>query len=161
MPHRITVPKVSANVDDVTVTEWLIEPGDAIEEGDPVAEVTTDKAAFEIESPASGILISVMAPLRAVVPVGYFIGLVGSENETDPEAEAANEELMKSYREKVTQSAAPAEQPRSRTRTARVRATPRARRLAREHGIDLEVVSKETGAPTITETILAPYINNS
>ncbi len=162
MPTRLSVPKVSANVDDVTVTKWLIPVGGKIEIDDPVVEVTTDKAAFEIESPVSGLLISVLAPARAVVPIGYILGVIGDNGETDDETVLLNKKLMDEYRSKAAGPDIPLPERRIRShRSRRIRATPRARRLAKEYGIDLEKVSSETKAPTINEAILAPYIRDA
>ena len=158
MPQRITVPQVSANVDDVTVTAWFKQVGDTVTTQDPVAEVTTDKAAFEINSPTEGVLLSQLAPVRSVVPVNYCLGLVGAPSESDSTAESDNTKLMAEYRKRAITPDEPARVTTPRTRTPRVRATPRARVLAKKHNVDLAKVQAETKAPTITEAILAPYL---
>lgn len=173
---RFTVPLLDANLVDVTVTRWMRNPGDRVEKGELVAEVTTDKAAFELECPCDGTLLEVHAPVKSIVPVGYVLALVGEPGESDPEIPAFNRAL----REKAAResgAAAPAAPARKAAPTpdapspvpaqgqpspaagSSVRATPKARRLAREQGIDLEAVAAATGATIVTEAILAEYLS--
>ncbi len=149
---RITIPQLDANLVDVTVTRWRKAIGDTVAAGEILAELTTDKAVYELEAPAAGLLLAVYAAEKSVVPTGFIVGLIGTPGEDDPEAEAANADLMLAYR---GPAAAPAP---SRDRGARVRATPRARRLAQDKGIDLAKVQSETGAEVIDEAVLSAYL---
>ena len=93
-----------------------------------------------------------MLPIhRLTLCIGLF-GLTASACR-DPEAEAANTAKLAAYRGASAPSAEPA-----RDRGTRVRATPRARRLAQEKGLDLAKIQAETGAELIDEKILAPYL---
>ena len=150
---RIVIPQLDANLVDVTVTSWRKRIGDAVAAGEGIAELTTDKAVYELESPADGTLIAVYAAEKSVVPTGFTVGLIGNPGEADPEAEAANEARLAAYRGAAAPAAAPA-----RDRGTRVRATPRARRLAQEKGLDLAKIQAETGAELIDESVLAPYL---
>ena len=149
---RIIIPQLDVNLVDVTVTRWRKEVGDTVAAGESLAELTTDKAVYELEAPAAGTLLAVYAAEKSVVPTGYIVGLIGAAGEEDDGAEAENEAMMAAYR---GPAAAPAP---SRDRAARVRATPRARRLAQEKGVDLSKVQAETGAEVIDEAVLAPYL---
>jgi pyruvate/2-oxoglutarate dehydrogenase complex dihydrolipoamide acyltransferase (E2) component len=149
---RINIPQLDANLVDVTLTRWRKAVGDTVAAGETLAELTTDKAVYELEAPGSGTLLAVYAAEKSVVPAGFIVGLIGASGETDPAAEDANAELMSAYRGPSV-AAAPA-----RDRGARVRATPRARRLAQEKGLDLAQIQAETGAEVIDETVLAPYL---
>ena len=162
MSTRILVPQLDANTIDVTVTAWHKQPGDTITAGESIAEITTDKAAFELEAPASGTLLVVLAALKSVVPAGYILGIIGTSGETDPAAEPENAALLASYHA-TTGTTAPAVDAAKSTDThatavARVRATPKARRLAKQQGIDLTRVQAETGADVIDEAVLSPYL---
>ena len=174
---RFTVPLLDANLVDVTVTRWMRNPGDRVEKGELVAEVTTDKAAFELECPADGTLLEVYAPLKSIVPVGYVLALVGEPGESDPEIAAHNKALLeKAAREngvasakpagtpaqKSTVAAAPAqaaETPAAAPTASTIRATPKARRIARENGVDLAEVAAATGATIVTEAVLSEYLS--
>jgi pyruvate/2-oxoglutarate dehydrogenase complex dihydrolipoamide acyltransferase (E2) component len=149
---RITIPQLDANLVDVTLTRWRKAIGDAVAAGEALAELTTDKAVYELEAPAAGTLLAIYATDKSVVPTGFIVGLIGTSGESDAEAEAENAALMTAYRGPAV---APAP---VRDRGARVRATPRARRLAQEKGIDLAKVQSETGAEVIDEAVLAPYL---
>lgn len=166
---RIIVPFLDANILDVTVVKWLKAPGDAVASGEVVAEVSTDKAAFEIEAPAAGTLLAVLAPEKSIVPVKYVLGLVGAPGEEDVSAAADNAALMAAYRAAAAApsvtAASPAPQPSSAPSATPapggaqpLRATPKARRYAQANGIDLADVAKATGAAMITEAILMQYV---
>ena len=163
---RFTVPLLDANLVDVTVTRWMRNPGDRVEKGELVAEVTTDKAAFELECPADGTLLEVYAPLKSIVPVGYVLALVGEPGESDPEIAAHNKALLeKAARENGVASAKPAGTPAQKSTVAAaptastIRATPKARRIARENGVDLAEVAAATGATIVTEAVLSEYLS--
>ena len=151
---RIIIPQLDVNLVDVTVTCWHKQIGDAVTAGENLADLTTDKAVYELEAPAGGTLLAVYASAKSVVPTGFIVGLIGEQGESDPDIENENAALMDAYRGPAA-TAAPA-----RDRAPRVRATPRARRLAQERGLDLAKIQAETGADVIDETVLAPYLNS-
>ena len=169
---RIILPFIDANIVDATVIEWKKNVGDAVAAGELVVEVTTDKAAFEVESPASGTLLAIYAPAKSVVPVKYILGVVGAPGEEDAAAESENAALVARYRAALTtggpsrpasagvrgQAPDPLAAPPANPSAPRLRATPKARRLAQAKGIDLADVQKATGAEMITEAILEAYL---
>ena len=180
MSIRIKVPFLDANTMDVTVTAWYKVPGDRLQTGELVAELTTDKATFELESADSGTLLEILAATKSVVPSGYILALLGEPGETDPDAAVYNQTLMARYRAEIEGrqkgvGARPRSaindrnpetgiQPKTKNEESgtlssarRIRATPRARRLAQEHGVDLARVQTETGAEVIDEAVLQAY----
>jgi pyruvate/2-oxoglutarate dehydrogenase complex dihydrolipoamide acyltransferase (E2) component len=98
MITRITVPHLDANLIDVTVTAWRSAPGDRVQVGEIVAELTTDKATFELESTSSGNLLEILAAPKSVVPSGYILAVLGEPGEVDSEAVELNQALMAKYR---------------------------------------------------------------
>lgn len=157
MTTRIRVPQLDANTIDVTVTAWHKQPGEGVVAGETIGELTTDKAAFDLEAPASGTLLAILAAPRSVVPAGYVIGVIGDPGDADPDAEADNATLLAAYRASTGASPAAAVAA-AEPAAGRVRATPKARRLAQQHGIDLARVQIETGAEVVDEAALAPYL---
>lgn len=167
---RITVPFLDANILDVTVVKWHKSTGDAVSEGEVVAEVSSDKAAYEIESPASGTLLVILAPEKSIVPVKTILGVVGAPGEADDAATAENARILSEYRATImgTQPLnSPAAQPLNRitaqplnpAAAAPLRATPKARRLAEARGIDLAEVAKSNGGVSmVTEKMVADFI---
>ncbi len=159
MTTRIRVPQLDANTIDVTVTAWHKQPGEGVVAGETIGELTTDKAAFDLEAPASGTLLAILAAPRSVVPAGYVIGVIGDPGDSDPDAEADNAALLAAYRASTGASpAAAAAAAAAEPAAGRVRATPKARRLAQQHGIDLARVQIETGVEVVDEAALAPYL---
>ncbi len=169
MITRLTVPHLDANILDVTLTAWRKAPGDTIRTGDVVAELTTDKATFDLEATGSGSLLEILAAPKSVIPSGYILALLGEPGETDPAAAARNQELMAKYRAEtaVPSPPPPATQPPATQPPAthppatRVRATPRARRRAQEQGLDLARIQAETGAEVVDEAVLQPYLKKA
>jgi len=166
MVTRITVPFLDANAIDVTVTAWCKAPGDRVQLGEIVAELTTDKATFELESIGSGTLLEILAAPKSVVPSGYILALLGEPDEADPAAVAYNQALMEKYKSEARgqrpevsgQPLPPITYHQPPSPATRVRATPRARRLAQEQGIDLVRVQAESGAEVIDEAVLQKYL---
>lgn len=149
---RIVIPQLDVNLIDVTITRWRKEVGATVTPGEIIAELTTDKAVYELEAPDSGLLLEIFAAEKSVVPTGYIIGTLGAAGEQDPSIAAENQAIMLAYRGPQTAQAP------TRVRPARVRATPRARRLAQEQNIDLSQVQAETGAAIVDEQVIAPYL---
>lgn len=158
----VKVPKLDTNAEEVTVTGWLKQEGAAVKAGEPLVELTTDKASFEFESPAEGLLRKILAREKSIVPVGFVLAVVGDANETLPDYTAINQELLAKH--KPVKSMKPPVKVESQAQTPApvglVKATPAARRLAKEKGIDLAKVKADTGADTITEELLMKIIGD-
>ena len=169
--NRITVPFLDANIVDVTVVKWRKAVGETLAAGEVAVEVSTDKAAFEIEAPVAGTLLAVLAPEKSIVPIKFVLGLIGDVGEEDPSATADNAALMAAYRASLAAPAASAAEPKPATAgpsatpsaapsagaSPALRATPKARRYAQSKGIDLAEVARATGAAMITEAIITQY----
>jgi pyruvate dehydrogenase E2 component (dihydrolipoamide acetyltransferase) len=148
MATEVIMPKVDMVMDAGTLVEWLKNEGDRVEKGEPLFIVLTDKANIEIEAPASGILTGVMAQPDDVIPVTEVIAYI-----LEPGEELPSE--SRSPAEAVPSAEAPAVAPQPMSTTVEVesteselrpsikktRATPAARRLAAELGVDLASVS--------------------
>ena len=164
---RITVPFLDANIVDVTVVKWRKAVGESVAAGEVAVEISTDKAAYEIEAPASGTLLAVFAPEKSIVPIKFVLGLIGNAGEEDLSATADNAALMAAYRASLAAPAATAAVPKPASAGAAaapavgaapaLRATPKARRYAQSKGIDLAEVARVTGASMITEAIIMQY----
>ncbi len=132
------VPYLDVSVEEAVVMNWLKHPGDAIAKGDSLVELATEKALFEFESPAEGILLAQVVPPKSTVLVGQCLGYIGQTGEAVPAVHPVSPLFRQTEAEPVFE--APAE---PLPEISRVRATPRARRLARELGIDLETLRHE------------------
>ena len=143
MAIEVILPKVDMDMKTGKVSRWLVAEGDAVKQGDPLLEIETDKAAMEIEAPASGILRNVVAKEGVDVPVGQAVAWIFAEGEqplaVKPPPQAPYQAVSVQTSVAAPNAQAPAgPEP---TVTAGVRATPLARRMAREAGIDLAAVA--------------------
>jgi pyruvate dehydrogenase E2 component (dihydrolipoamide acetyltransferase) len=152
------------------VGKWLKQPGDQVADGDIIAEIETDKATMELQSFESGTLQKILVPEGQTVPIGTPIAIIGDgAAETEPAETAAEasapagaaeqapseeggaEAVARTTAEAKAQVQPPAAQPQPPAQAAapsangdRVKASPVARRVAEERGIDLRLV-KGTG----------------
>ena len=88
MSWKIGMPNLGHTMEEGTVSQWLKAVGDAVSKGEVIAVVETEKASFDIESPADGTLIAIQEKAGSVVPVGNAIGLIGAPGETFEELKA-------------------------------------------------------------------------
>lgn len=159
MATEITMPKLGFDMEEGAISSWLKGVGDTVKKGEAIAEVETDKATVEMESPADGALIEILVEPGDRVPVGTVVGRIGEPGEAPAEAAppparaAAPEEAPPSAPAPADEAqVTPAEAERAPEpapeappeEAERVRASPVARRLAEERGVDLTQI-KGTG----------------
>lgn len=150
MITKVAVPKISANVEEETVTAWFKKEGDTVKKGEPLLEITTDKACVEMESPRGGVVRKILAKEKSVLPVGYIVALIGGANDPLPDVSRKNIALMDKHRRRISRKGKTS---RKRTRSA-VRATPAARRLAKDLGIVLARLGRKLKTNVITRTMV-------
>lgn len=143
MGHLLRIEKWAENLDEVTLNLWLKAEGDALELGDSLCEIITDKATFEYEMEFSGTLRRIYATEKSVIPVGYAMAFVGTLNEPLPEGvEEGNLQLLAEHQSAAKLDLDLKADLAQRLGAKRVRATPAARRVAREGGVTLEQVAQ-------------------
>ena len=154
MAELCIIEKWAENLDEATVSRWLVEEGDEVLAGDGICEIITDKATFEYEVETGGIVKAIYAAPRSTVPVGYVIAFLGGpDEEPPPDIEARNERVMDEHLSATDEDLdldlgldLPRGGRRQRSRKAdrkrAVRGTPAARRLAAEHEVALEEVAE-------------------
>ena len=149
MATELKMPQMGYDMEEGTVVRWLKEEGAHVDRNEAVAEIETDKAVVEFESESEGILLSIVAKEGSIVPVGETIAVIGSEGEEVKEASitANNEAEPDQVEEPVIQ----AEQTPIISERERILATPVARRLADESGIDLKTVNGSGPGGRITK----------
>ena len=163
MITTVTIPQLDANILEVTIIEWRRREGEAVAVGEPLVEVSTEKANFEIEAPAAGVLRRIVAAEKSVLPTEYVIALIGPPEEPLPDVEPANRARLAAFRQSRGEASAPSAAPApaqpavAADRNAPVRATPVARRLAREWGLDLAALRDQTGDAVITEELVRQH----
>ena len=164
MAIRVKVPRLSENTDEATVTAWFAKEGDPVQKGRPLVELTTDKAAFEVEAPATGQLLRIYAKTKSVVPIGFVLGLIGRPDEKAPEIEPTNARLaargvvnLEAESARGNSAKRSEESPSGSLFSSAVRATPAARRLARELGVNLADRARQIGSGLITENMVREW----
>jgi pyruvate dehydrogenase E2 component (dihydrolipoamide acetyltransferase) len=142
MAHSIVMPALEMAQETGKLLSWRKKEGEAIAKGEPLLEVETDKAVVEIESPADGILAGIKAQAGDVIPVGQTIAWIVNPGEKPPVEEASSASGRRMDTKPAPAAAAAANTsvapPAAPASSARI--SPKARRLAREHGVDLSRV---------------------
>jgi len=131
------MPKIGLTMTEGKILEWKKREGEWVEKGEILYVFETEKVTFDVEAPESGFLAQILAQKDEVVPVGTVVGLLVKEKGeqvelTSGKTGAIHEAVQKQVLAVSTSEAGRADRP------ARIRATPMARRLAKERGLDLE-----------------------
>lgn len=151
MPHPIVMPSLGMYTEEGILTAWVRPVGARVEMGEPIAEITTEKVTFEVPSPAAGILQHV-AEAGASLHVEAVLGYILAEGESLPASVDRNIPPIQQNGGPRHSPAAP-ELPRP---AGPLRASPAARRLAAQHGIDLHLVKGSgPGGRIIESDVLA------
>ena len=139
MAIEVILPKVDMDMSTGRLSKWLVAEGAEIKKGDPLFEIETDKAAMEVESPGTGKLGQISAREGDDVPIGQVIAYIfaAGETATDPVLSKPAAPVVE-----VAAKAAPVAVVETSTNSATsdIRATPLARRLAKENGVALSSV---------------------
>ncbi len=142
-------------MEEGTIVRWFKQEGERVEKGEPLVEVTTDKVNMEVESPASGILRAVNAEPDQVVPVTQVIAYIAAPDETVEEpapTTLAGEAIQFEAPVPPIARESEKEQISASPQAGEVAATPVARRMAKELGIDLATIQGSGPRGRITET---------
>jgi len=158
MPE-VNMPRLSDTMQEGTIGRWLKKPGDEIKKGDVLAEIETDKATMDLESYESGILEKILVGEGETVPIGQPVAIIGSGEGVQQATPGPRESVKAGAEDGRAAPAAPARaegapaaaptapapaQPAVEEAGEFIKASPLARRMAEEHGIDLRQV-KGTG----------------
>ncbi len=179
MANRVVMPKLTDTMEEGVLLKWYKHEGDKVESGDPIAEVETDKAVMDLEAFASGTLKKILVPEGYVVPSGDLIALIAREDENvdevlshepkprmrkkelkgapperekppgpqaevSPQAEAGA--LVQPAPKEASRAAAP-----PRSEGEEIKASPLARKMAQERGIDLKTLQGSGPGGRITQ----------
>ena len=156
MAISVVMPALEMAQETGKLISWLKKEGDTVTKGEMLLEIETDKAVMEIESPGDGILAAVSAQPGAEVPVGQTIAWIVSPGEKPPTENAPAQTGRRSDTVKETATPSAAAAPAASEATREVRVSPKARRLAKEKGIDLATVrGSGPGGEILADDILA------
>jgi len=166
MAKEIRLPQLGQTMEEGTIVSCMVKVGDEVKKGDCVFEIETDKATLEMESPAEGFVKHILAEEGQTLPVGAPILVLGDKNEEVPQSfvdslkggapaapQAVAEEAATAAAVEPAQPVlgTPAGEPQPTQPAGKVKASPRAKKLAEELGVDLATVTTTGPAGRITE----------
>ena len=149
MATDITMPRLSDSMEEGTILKWLVSEGDEVEKGQEIAEIETDKANMTYESDTAGTVIELVASEGDTLALGEVIARVGEagekpEKKEEPKEEDSGEEEEEPKAEEADKGEEPKQQPKkssdngaSAESDGRVKASPVAKRMAKELGVEL------------------------
>ncbi|HUW35666.1 MAG TPA: dihydrolipoamide acetyltransferase family protein [Planctomycetota bacterium] len=167
------MPKLGQTMEEGTIEKWLKKEGDTVTKGEPLFEVTTDKATLEVEAFVSGTLLKVLVNEGETVPVNEVIAFVGEKGEAVPETVPSRGGLPESARESPAQpreakaagapaaKAAAAPRPaaaRAVTPPEQIKASPRARKLAEAEKVPMGILRGSGPEGRIIEEDVERYL---
>ena len=153
MADELVMPRLSDTMERGTIARWIKQEGDSFQNGDVLAEIETDKALMELSAYDDGVILKILVPDGGEAELGAPIAITGEAGEAVPAelltapAATAVEPTPESASE--SSEAAPATTPAvaAATNSTEVRASPIARKLASENGIDLRVLAGKGSGP--------------
>ncbi|MCY9673891.1 2-oxo acid dehydrogenase subunit E2 [Bacillus pumilus] len=143
MPKEIFMPKLSSTMEIGTLLQWFKEEGDSVEIGEPLFEIMTDKINIEVEAYDDGIFLKKYYEADDQIPVNAVIGYIGEANEqvpSEPPAQA-DEDSSESSESSSPASSSSSSTEAPKTSDEKVRATPAARKTAKDHHVVIQEVS--------------------
>src|SRR5438552_8126322 len=174
MATKVHMEALSPTMEEGRLVKWTKHEGDAVKSGDTLAEVETDKAVMELVARADGQLIKVVVPEGSTVPVGNVVAWIGKPGEkvdgagsTEQGAAASKPAPAAPTPPTRTQPAPPPTPAAAPGDATRVKASPLAKRIAKDAGVDLKLVQGSgpggrvikrdvEGAPVVKTTAPAP-----
>jgi len=162
MPTDIVMPQMGESIFEGTITKWLKKPGDKVQRDEPLFEISTDKVDAEIPAPASGVLQDIKAAEGSTVQVNTVVGTIAGDGEAAAPAKSAAKKEEAPAPAK-TQAAAPAPTPAPAAHDEEsyddVRSSPLVRKMAREHGVDLNRVTGTGTGGRITKQDIQAFLD--
>jgi pyruvate dehydrogenase E2 component (dihydrolipoamide acetyltransferase) len=152
MITEVILPVLGETMNEGTIIEWLKKEGDPVERGDLLFTFESDKATLEVEAPAKGFLCQILVPAGQTVPILTVVALI---TRTADEDLSAYELRVPGFEFQVAEAMKPET---LKPETGRVFASPRARRLAREKGVDLTLVTGSGPNGRIVERDVVAYL---
>ncbi|PCK21994.1 branched-chain alpha-keto acid dehydrogenase subunit E2 [Bacillus pumilus] len=142
MPKEIFMPKLSSTMEIGTLLQWFKEEGDSVEIGEPLFEIMTDKINIEVEAYDDGVFLKKYYEADDQIPVNAVIGYIGEANEQVPsEAPAQADGESSEGSGSSSESASSVSTEVETTSDEKVRATPAARKTAKDHHVAIDEVS--------------------
>jgi pyruvate dehydrogenase E2 component (dihydrolipoamide acetyltransferase) len=154
---KVVMPRLTLTMKEGTVVQWFKKEGDAVQKGEPLVEVLSEKVTYDVEAPASGVLRKIIASEGANVPTDEAVGIIAGPDESLSETETA---ITVSSHPVAEVAMVPKEASAEKVEE-RVVASPAAKRLAREHYVDLSKVRGSGPEGRIVEEDVRHFIGEA
>jgi len=161
MAKEVRLPQLGQTMEEGTVVDCRVKVGDEVKKGDVIFEIETDKATLEMESPADGFVKHILAEVDQTLPVGELVMVLGEKDEEVPQSfiDSLKSDTTAAPAASTTVAAetAPAAEPvktepePAATPEAKVKASPRAKKLAEQLGVNIATINGTGPAGRITE----------
>ena len=155
MATNVVMPQMGYDMREGTVVRWYKQEGETVNRGEVIADIETDKATVEFEAYTGGVIGRIVAAAGVAVPVGELIAIITDPGEAVPEVVATAPTPVAAAA--PAPAAAPPAPVAAPSADGEVRASPIARRLARERGLDLALVTGTGPNGRITERDVENY----
>ena len=159
MATKVYVPRLGEGVDEVTVTKWLKQEGDTINELEPLLEVNTDKVDTEIPAPTTGTILKIITQEGIAAKVGELLAIIGKPGESVDSGQLTVDSSTPSPVSAAQQSPAVNHQPQTTNRDLGF-ISPVVARIAAEHGVDLTQVNGTGLNGRITKNDVLNYVES-
>ncbi len=147
MATSVTLPRLGQGMESGTIVRWLKAEGDRVEKGEPLYELDTEKVTQEVEADAGGVVLKILASEGDEIEVGKPVAVIGEPGEevpaeaTAPEVASTSDGHRAEPEAPPSAEAEPAVDARPAETGGRLKASPLARRIARERGVELAAIS--------------------
>jgi pyruvate dehydrogenase E2 component (dihydrolipoamide acetyltransferase) len=152
----VVMPQMGESIFEGTITKWLKKPGDAVQQDEPLFEISTDKVDAEIPSPAAGILSEIKVQAGTTVQINAVVAVINAGGTAVPAAKPVAQPAPPPAVD------APAAEEEAETETVehgeRVRSSPLVRRIAKENNLDLRKVPGTGSAGRITKEDILGFL---
>ena len=164
MIKEIFMPQLGQTMEEGVISKWLKKEGDKVEKGDPILEIATDKANLEVESFHRGYLRKILYPEGSTIPVTQVIALITDEPDEEIPEDYIKKVLKKEgeerkeVKEEEKREGREEKKEKVESKIHRIKASPLAKRIAREKGVDLSKVKGTGPGGRITREDILAYL---
>jgi pyruvate dehydrogenase E2 component (dihydrolipoamide acetyltransferase) len=149
MPYEVVIPRLGLTMDEARVVEWYREDGEWIDAGEPLFAVETDKVVQDVEAPMSGVVYRISGLPDEPLPIGTLIAYLLKNNEEPPSLEIAEKKRFLAHQNDKRSGKFQSQQTEQSLRETTKRASPAARRRAKELNIDWRKLEPPDDGPIL------------
>ncbi|MFB5662857.1 dihydrolipoamide acetyltransferase family protein [Alteribacillus sp. HJP-4] len=162
MAEKVVMPKFGMSMEEGTVVEWLKDKDEPVEKGEPIVTISSDKITNELEAPAKGVLIEVLAGVDDTIKVGRTLAYIGEQGETvNTESDSGTASQTKSAPETaVPNSNSIQKKNKPSAAGGRIKISPAAKKLAKANDVDYETLKGTGPQGRITKQDVEQHVEN-